>query len=209
MKHLNTAFAVLYLAGAGLCRADYHTNTITTPGGSFAYSVDGSAPVNPTIQLVAGVTNILIIDTSPIHPVVISSTPDPFDWFAGADSQNIFSGQIGVTTPTTGFPMKLYYVCYIHGFYGEIDIAAPASPIPPANTILQVQVGDHVVMTSTGTNTTWLLVPEFSSNLVSGAWADVPSYTNTFANGTNTTTFPRLDPICGPNVFLRLRQQQN
>ena len=66
-----------------------------------------------------------------------------------------------------------------------------------------------VVMTSTGTETTWLLVPEFSSNLVSGAWASVPTYTNTFANGTNTTIFPRLDPICGPNVFLRLRQQQN
>ena len=62
-------------------------------------------------------------------------------------------------------------------------------------------------MTSTGTNTTWLLVPQFSSNLVSGAWATVPGYTNTFANGTNTTIFPRLDPICGPDVFLRVSQE--
>jgi hypothetical protein len=100
-------------------------------------------------------------------------------------------------------------MCYYHGFYGEIDIAPPLSPTPPANTILQVQVGDNIVMTSTGTNTTWLLVPQYSSNLFSGAWSPVPSYTNTFANGTNTTTFPRLDAICGPNVFLRLSQQQN
>jgi hypothetical protein len=64
-------------------------------------------------------------------------------------------------------------------------------------------------MTSTGTNTTWTLIPEFSSNLVGGTWGPVPSYTNTFANGTNTTTFNRLDPICGPNVYLRVRQQQN
>ena len=60
-------------------------------------------------------------------------------------------------------------------------------------------VGTNVVMISTGTNTTWLLIPEFSSNLVTGAWADVPVFTNTFANGTNTTIFPRLDPICGLN----------
>ena len=38
-------------------------------------------------------------------------------------------------------------------------------------------------------------------------WSPVPSYTNTFANGTNTTVFERLDPICGPNVFLRISQQ--
>jgi hypothetical protein len=38
-------------------------------------------------------------------------------------------------------------------------------------------------------------------------WASVPGFTNTFANGTNVTTFDRLDPICGPNVFLRVSQQ--
>jgi len=64
-------------------------------------------------------------------------------------------------------------------------------------------------MTSTGTNTTWLLIPEYNSNLLNATWASVPTYTNTFANGTNTTVFDRLDPICGPNVFLRLRQQEN
>jgi len=33
--------------------------------------------------------------------------------------------------------------------------------------------------------------------------------TNTCANGTNTTTFPRPDPICGTNQpgYFRIRQQ--
>jgi hypothetical protein len=84
-----------------------------------------------------------------------------------------------------------------------------SSPVPPPNTILMVRVGTNVVMTSTGTNTTWLLVPEYSSNLTAGAWAPVPHFTNTYANGTNVTVFDRLDPICGPNVFLRVSQRQN
>jgi len=209
MKKLNLAAIVCYFIGIALSHADYSTNTITTPGGVYAFSVNGSDPVNPTVQLVAGVTNVLIIDTDPIHPVVITSTPNIFDWYAGADAQVVNEGLINVTTPDAGFPSALYYMCYNHGFYGEIDISPPLSPTPLANTILQVQVGDNIVMTSTGTNTTWLVVPQFSSNLLTGAWSPVPNYTNTFANGTNTTTFPRLDAICGPNVFLRLSQQQN
>jgi hypothetical protein len=61
---------------------------------------------------------------------------------------------------------------------------------------------------STGAATTYNLVPEFRSNLVTGAWLDVPSFTNNFADGTNTTTFGRLEPVCGPNVFLRISHSQ-
>jgi hypothetical protein len=164
--------------------------------------------VNPTIELQAGVTNILDIQTDGFHPVVVTSTPDTGDWYGGASPQNVNSQPMAVTTPTTGFPTVIYYMCYFHGFYGEIHLSAPTPSAPPANTILMVRVGTNVVMTSTGTNTTWQLIPEFSSNLVGGLWAAVPSFTNTFANGTNTTVFDRLDPICGPNVFLRVRQQQ-
>ena len=34
----------------------------------------------------------------------------------------------------------------------------------------------------------------------------LPGFTNVFANNTNTTRFNRLDPICGRNIFLRVRQ---
>ncbi len=46
--------ALATLTGAGVCLGQYHTNTITTPGGTFAFSVDGSPANNPTIQLQAG-----------------------------------------------------------------------------------------------------------------------------------------------------------
>ena len=199
--------ATLLLA-APFARASFHTNTITTPGGGFAFSVDGSAANNPTIALVAGVTNILIINTASFHPVVITTAPATTPQYSGATPQAVNSQNITVTTPTSGFPTTLYYVCNFHGFKGTINLTAPAGP-PLPNTILKVVVGTNVVMTSTGTNTTYTFIPEFSSNLVSGAWTPVPNFTNTFLNGTNTTKFNRLDPICGPNVFLRIRQQPN
>ena len=201
--------AFLCLAAAGVCQAQFHTNTITTPGGVFAFSVDGSPANNPSIQLQAGVTNVLNIQTASFHPVVILNTPTVTDLYSGASPQNVNSQPIDLVTPATGFPTNLYYMCSVHQFFGKINIIGPASPVPPGNTILMVQVGTNIVMTSTGTNTTWKLIPQFSSNLTEGVWAPVPTFTNTFANGTNTTVFGRLDPICGPNVFLRLRQQQN
>jgi hypothetical protein len=194
------------------CHAQFHTNVITTPGAAFNFTVDGVAN-NPTINLTAGVTNILQINTTPgFHPVIIKTDNVPFTFdteYSGASPQNISTGPMSLITPASGFPPKLYYLCSIHWFFGEIDLTGVVGPMPDPNQILSIQVGTNVVMTSTGTNTTWLLIPEFNSNLVGGVWATVPGYTNHFANGTNTTIFDRLDPICGPNVFLRLRQQQN
>lgn len=200
----------LFLASAGLSFAQYHTNILTTPFDVWAYSVDGGPAENPTIELYAGVTNVLDIQAYGDHPVVVTTTPDPNDWYAGAAPQDVNDTQIFLVTPASGYPTTLYYVCSLHWFYGEIHFTYPPPPLaPPQNTILAIKVGTNVVMTSTGTNTTWRLIPEYRSNLTIGAWAPVPNYTNTFANGTNTTVFNRLDPICGPNVFLRIRQQQN
>jgi hypothetical protein len=203
------ASAISFCLLAPLCHAQYHTNTITTPYDSYAYSVDGGPPINPTIELYAGMTNILNIQTSNDHPVVVTTTMNPNDWYAGAIPEDVNDQSIALTTPSTNFPNVLYYVCSVHGFYGEIHLSPPPGPSPPPNTILSVRVGTNIVLTSTGTNTTWLLVPQFSSNVLQGAWATVPSWTNHFANGTNTTTFNRLDPICGPNVFLRISQREN
>jgi len=182
--------------------AAYHTNSITTPGGSFAFSVDGSPATNPVIQLVAGVTNILNIQTASFHPVVITTAPATSPQATNASPQNVFNQLIFIRTVTNSFPATLYYVCSIHGFSGKIQLALPPGP-PVPNTILEIRVGTNIVMRSTGTNA---FVPEFSSNLVSGAWSSVPNFTNTVVNGTNVTSFNRLDPICGRNVFLRLRQ---
>jgi hypothetical protein len=190
-------------------RAFAQNHTITTPGPAFAYSVDGGPQTNPVISMQVGSTNILTINTSPIHPVVIANSPafNGADRYTNATPQSISSGMIRVTIPAVSFPTTLYYVCSVHGFFGVIDIQG--GPRPPPSQILSLNVGTNVVMTSTGTNTTWLFRPEFSSNLVSGLWAPIPNFTNTFSNGTNMTVFNRLDPICGPAVFLRIRQQQH
>ena len=192
---------------------------ITTP--DYIYAVDGAAPTNspgfftnncPPLTLSAGNTYTFTMEASSFHPMVIGTNastglPQPVSFaYTNASPQAIFSGTITLTLPATNFPSKLYYQCNNHGFYGVITVVAP-SGAPPPNNILGLSVTTNIVLISTGTSTSYKLVPMFSSNLVSGVWGPVPNFTNTFANGTNTTVFGRLDPICGPNVFLRISQQ--
>ena len=51
MKYLNTLVMGIYLVGAGICHAQYHTNTITTPDDVYAFSVNDSIANNPPIEL--------------------------------------------------------------------------------------------------------------------------------------------------------------
>jgi hypothetical protein len=212
MKNARILTAIISIAFGGICQAQFHTNVITTPNsGIFNYSVDGSAQTCPTFNLTAGMTNILRINTAGNHPVIITTNRNTLatSYYNGAAPENISSGNIALRIPASGFPSVLFYVCSVHGFSGQINVSAPVSPVPPRNQILAIRVATNIVMTSTGTNTTWTLIPEFSSNLVGGIWGPVPGFTNTFANGTNTTVFNRLDPICGANVYLRVRQEQH
>src|SRR5437016_3341381 len=141
MKYAWMTAAVLSLALGGICHAQFHTNVITTPNSLvFNYSVDGSPQTCPTINLAAGVTNILRISTASSHPVIITTniSTSMTSWYSGANPENLSSGVIALRIPGTGFPSKLYYICSIHGFHGEIDLTAP--PAPSANQILSLQV---------------------------------------------------------------------
>src|SRR5262245_59196298 len=71
MKSPTLLAVACYLAGAGMCLGQFHTNVITTPNDMWAYRVDGGTNDNPTIMLEAGVTNILDIQAYPDHPVII------------------------------------------------------------------------------------------------------------------------------------------
>ncbi len=89
---------------------------------------------------------------------------------------------------------------------GTLNIVNP--PSPPTVRIVSIHVGTGVVVTSTGA-AGWSPVPEYACALPPTNWTAVPAFTNVFVNGTNTTSFERLDPVCGPKVFLRIREQHN
>ncbi len=204
---------LLGMAAAGRCLAQNPIYGIAAPGNQFTAFTVTNLPANtvfpngnPTLILTAGATYRFIIGTASFHPVVVATNntavPPVNSAYSSATPQTISSGTITVTIPATHFPTTLYYRCNIHSFTGQINILPP----PPSNQILSVRVTNTVMLVSTGTTNTWVFVPEYTSNLVSGVWATVPGFTNVFANGTNVTTFGRLDPVCGPNVFLRVRQ---
>ena len=217
-KHYFTAALLLVCA---TLRVQGQTNfTVTTT--NFIYSVNNLPPTgapgfyvqnSPTLTVTAGNTYTFTMMAASIHPMVVgtnfsdgSVSPSTYE-YSGASPQIVFSGTITLTIPATNFPSKLYYQCNNHGFYGIINVTPPTGA-PPRNIIISIVVGStNVVVTSTGTNSTYTLVPQFNSNLVNGVWQSVPNYTNTFSNGTNVTSFGRLDAICGPNVFLRVSQQ--
>jgi hypothetical protein len=168
--------------------------------------------VNDSVNfsLNAGATYIFDINTSSQHPVVICTSPTPTtsSLYKGVSKQDVNSGTVTLTIPAINYPKTLYYICNNHLFYGVITVNPPQPP-PPAS-IVQTSVTTNIVLNFIGGTNTIALVPQFSSNLVNGAWLPVPSYTNTFSeNGSNTTSFERLDAICGPSVFLRITQVTN
>ncbi len=213
--HLVALGLSLGLLGSARESAFCQTNfVVTSPG--LIYAVNGVTTGNaqgffvnncPPLTLMAGNTYTFTMQASSIHPMVVvtqnnGSPPSSFE-YSNASPQIVSMGTITLRLPPTNFPATLYYQCNVHGFYGVITVVPPS---PPPNQIVSISVTTNIVLVSTGTNTTYTLVPQFSSNLVAGAWQPVNVYSNYFANGTNVTTFDRLDPICGPNVFLRISQ---
>ena len=194
--------------------------TVTTPNSQFEFDLNGETTGLPTgfatnnsvnFSLNAGATYIFSMNTASFHPVDINVAPDvaPTDYYSGASAEQLSDGTVTLTIPATNYPSTLYYICDIHLFYGIITVLPPHAP--PAATILDTSVTTNITLTFSGGTNTIPLAPQYSSNLANGAWLPVPSYTNTYSGtGTsNTTSFGRLDAICGPNVFLRISQAAN
>lgn len=201
---------------------------VSNPSGVFQYFINGTNntgtgqgsvlahPTNncPPLTLAAGATYSITLSITGSHPfeIVTNSPSATATHYTNATPTSGTSGTMTLVIPATNYPATLFYECNTHFFYGVITVVPPVSA-PPSNSIISIVVSPTTVtLTSTGTTTSYNLVPQFDSNVVDGNWQDVSnltSFTNTFANGTNTTVFNRspLDAVCGSNVFLRISQR--
>lgn len=202
---LLTAAGICALASAVCAENAPSTNSVTALGLS-AYVINGQQ--NPTLTLQRGVTYVFQLNAS-FHPFDIKTnltTTSLNRYDNGVTGQGTTVGNVVFAVPMDA-PDQLFYHCENHAAMGGVlNIVSP--PSPPTVKIVYISVTDtHVMMQSTGASN-WMAMPEYSSNLSAHAWMPVQNFTNVFANGTNTTTFGRLDSSLGTNIFLRIRNQQ-
>jgi len=174
--------------------------------GTSAYRIQGTN--NPTLTLARGVTYVFSVN-APGHPFwikTVRSTGTGNAYNTGVTGNGVASGTLTFAVPANA-PNTLFYNCQFHSaMTGTLNIVDP--PTPPPARIVSLSVGTSVVVQSTGTNG-WAPVPEYTCDLTETNWTAPASFTNTFAGGTNTTTFAPPDPVCGPAVFIRIRQRAN
>ena len=170
--------------------------TVTTPGGQFAFNINGVD--SPSLTLVRGRTYTFQVNTTPgLHPFRVNS--------AGVVKNNITSGTLTYTVPNTG--ANFTYDCGVHGASMRGTILTVAPPLPPTVRILNISVGTNIFLRSTGTNN-FTVIPEYKTNLTSTNWFALTVQTNRFADGTNDTICG-LPQGAGGTIFIRINSQPN
>jgi hypothetical protein len=206
-KYLVLLLGVLF-SGKPLILAQ-QTNSVTG-GDTINYTINGVP--DPPFVFQRGVTYVFLLSgTVSFHPFWIKTNLGGFfSGGAGAFTTGVInnggtSGSVIFTVPASA-PNQLFYQCGIHdGMFGALTIVDPPTPTVK---IVFINVADFITLKSTGTNG-WNAIPEFRCGLDDPNWTVVANYTNNLANGTNTTTFPRLESICGAtNVVIRVRNQK-
>lgn len=151
--------------------------------------VDVTPPV-----IVSGPSNITVLTTNDVpapNPTLVSSTDTcsaVTNTFAG-DSNNGGAG-------TSNNPLVIVRRYLATDAWGNMaqtqQVITVAGSTPPAPTNVQftgISVGTNIVVRTLGTNT-WSVRVEYTTNLVgSPSWWIVTNYNNSYANGTNTTSF--------------------
>jgi hypothetical protein len=204
LSYVFSVFGFVLALGAphGLAQT---TNTVSNVGFS-AYSINGTN--NPTLTLTRGVTYRFNVNASG-HPFWIktAATTGIGDAYNnGVVNNGTQAGTLTFAVPADA-PSTLFYICQFHSaMKGTFNIVSPRSP--PAARIVAIKVGQSVEIASTGA-VGWSPVPEFSDRFPATSWMAISPFTNVFANGTNLTSFGRLDSPSNPNVFIRIRQTQN
>jgi hypothetical protein len=183
------------------------TNNVTG-GNNIDYFINGQS--DPPFTLQRGVTYVFQLSNVSFHPFWIKTNAGfggTGAFMTGVINNGATAGNVTFTVPASA-PNAMLYQCGNHGsMLGTMTIVTP--PSPPTVRIVHIAVGQNVVVTSTGTNG-WSVIPEFKCDLASSSWTAVAPFTNSFASGTNTTSFNRLEAVCGsPNIFIRIRNQQN
>lgn len=165
--------------------------------GVSAYLINGAS--NPNLKLVRGFTYTFNI-SAPFHPFWIKSvqgngTANAFT--DGVTGNGTDAGTVVFAVPTNA-PSLLFYNCEVHpAMTGQLNIEDP-----PVVSIITFTVDTNLTFESTGTDALNVRVA-VSSSLVTGGWSNVPSFLNSYSQGTNTTT---LTPPADPIVFFRIQQ---
>lgn len=180
-------FAVFVLSQSVLVNAvDF---VVRTPNFQYAYQINGTD--SPTLTLVRGRTYTFDVWADYVHPFHIEGP--------GVKNNDTYYGLISFTVPTNH--ANYFYNCTVHGDWMRGEIVTIDPPSPPR--ILNLTVGDDLVLTSTATNG-GTIVPEFKPALDGTNWFALSVRTNRLANGV-------LETICGPpatnTAFIRLRTE--
>jgi hypothetical protein len=193
-RRLGTVSVIVTLSCAlpAALAADF---TVTTPGGQFAFNINGAN--SPSLTLVRGRTYTFAVETSSFHPFRVNS--------ADVINNNITSGTLTYTVPTNG--ANFTYDCTVHGASMKGTILTVAPPSLPMVRILSISVGTNILLRSTGTNT-FTVMPEYKTNLTSTNWFALTVQTNRLADGTNDTICG-LPQGAGNALFIRIKSQQN
>ena len=209
MRSYNRLAILLVILFSTLPVVQAQTNSVTG-GNAIDFTINGLG--DPSFILQRGVTYVFVLSGVSFHPFWIKSAlGGSFSGGAGAFNPGVInngatSGSVIFSVPPAA-PDQLFYQCGNHAaMNGVLTIVTP--PSPPTVKIVYINVADFITLKSTGTNG-WSAIPEFLCGLDNTNWTAVANFTNNLANGTNITTFPRLEAICGStNVLLRMRNQQ-
>ena len=190
------------------CDVQAQTTNNVTSGNVVNYTINGLP--DPPFTLQRGVTYVFQLSFAGAHPFWIKTNSGFVGdgaFQTGVINNGGTNGSVIFAVPANA-PNSMLYQCGNHTtMTGTLTIVTPV--IPPTVKIVHINVGQFITLKSTGTNG-WSVIPEFNCGLATTNWSAVSPFTNVFNSGTNTTTFPRLEAICGStNVLIRIRNQSN
>jgi hypothetical protein len=167
--------------------------TVRTPNNQFAFAINGTN--SATLTLVRGQTYTFDVSTTTdFHPFRINS--------AGATPNSITSGTITYTVPTAA--ANYTYNCGVHGTSMQGTILTVPPPTPPVPNIVSSSFGNQIILRTSPATNTFIVVPEYRTNLNHTNWVQLTVLSNRFVNGTNET-------FCGrppaTNLFIRVKVQ--